>query len=78
MDAWRNRERRHDARFALVCAVLANIHRGPDDDPLEVGDFMPMSKAEREQREEEKVRRDHERLAKHLSGLSAGGGDHGE
>ena len=36
-------ERRIDARFALVCAVLANVNRDPkrSPQPYAVEDFMP-------------------------------------
>lgn len=36
-------ERRMDARFGLVCAVLANCHRDPKArrQPYTVEDFMP-------------------------------------
>lgn len=34
-------ERRIDARFALVCSVLANCHRNAKQRPYRVEDFMP-------------------------------------
>ena len=42
-EAHEARERRADARFALVCAVLANCHRDPKrrSRPYQVEDFMP-------------------------------------
>lgn len=45
-EEWEQRERRNDARFALVCAVLANCHRDPKrrPNPYQVEDFMPQSR----------------------------------
>lgn len=42
-ESWKARERRDDARFALLCAVLANCHRDPKrrPKPYQVEDFMP-------------------------------------
>jgi hypothetical protein len=42
--AWERRERRTDQRFALIACILANIHRGSDQDPFEIEDFMPRQK----------------------------------
>lgn len=45
-DAYEARERREDARFALICAVLANCHRDPKrrPQPYQVEDFLPRSR----------------------------------
>ena len=36
-------EKRHDARFALLCTVVANCHRDPKvkRQPYKIEDFMP-------------------------------------
>ena len=38
--AWEAKERRTDARYALICAVLANCHSGGQK-KFTVDDFMP-------------------------------------
>lgn len=43
-------ERRSDV--ALICAVLANLNRGPDDEPYDLGDFMPGALSEEDQMRE--------------------------
>lgn len=37
---------------ALICSVLANIHRGEDVDPYSVEDFMPGSKGRKSDEED--------------------------
>lgn len=41
---WQWRERRADARAALVAAVIANVNRDPDErpEPFELDDFTPL------------------------------------
>jgi hypothetical protein len=33
----------------MICSVLANIHRDPDDDPWKPADFMPGAKNDRDE-----------------------------
>ena len=66
--AWRERERRRDHGAALICAVLANIHRGKDADAFTAADFLPMTKEEREEHEAAKVRESQRALAAVLRG----------
>ena len=42
-EAREDSERRMDARFALFCSVLANVHRDPKErrTPYKFEDFMP-------------------------------------
>jgi len=44
-------ERRQDSRAALICAVLANIHRDPKRQPFTISDFMPGNKPSSEPQE---------------------------
>ena len=48
MDAYEEQQKREDARFALVCSVLAEINRDPKSrkTPYRVEDFMPHKKTE--------------------------------
>ena len=55
-----------DQRFALIACVLANIHRGEDQEPFDPRDFMPLTEKEREQLEADKIRQNHERIAEFL------------
>lgn len=63
VDAWTKRERRIDQRFAMLSCLLANIHRGPDDEPFEIQDFMPMTPDEREKFEARKRKASQQRFA---------------
>lgn len=63
MDAWSRREARSDRRFALIACVLANIHRSPDDDPIDIREFMPMSDEERRKFDAEKAKASQQRFA---------------
>jgi hypothetical protein len=58
----------------MLACILANIHRGPDDDPLEIDDFMPMTPAEREKHEARKRRASQQRFAT-AAGLRVHGKD---
>lgn len=42
-EVFESREKRDDARFALLCSVVANCHRDPKTkrQPYRVEDFMP-------------------------------------
>lgn len=55
---WEQRERRSDARFALVCAVLANCHRDPKrrPRPYEVEDFLPRERPKTAEELDRKIR----------------------
>ena len=46
-------ERRMDARFGLVCSVIANCNRAANQRPYRVEDFMPKPRASRPQTREE-------------------------
>jgi hypothetical protein len=52
-------DRREDARFALVCSVLANCHRDPKRRarPYQVEDFMPRSNEHSQKEFDAKLKR---------------------
>jgi hypothetical protein len=50
-------ERRMDARFALVCCTLANIHRGKSKRTFRVEDFMPKDRPKTPEELDGKIRR---------------------
>lgn len=46
------RERRRFAPAALICATIANIHRGEDTDPFTMENFMPGADGPKSKEEE--------------------------
>ncbi|MGB0745222.1 MAG: phage tail assembly protein T [Opitutales bacterium] len=56
-EAYEAQERRMDARFALVCSTLANIHRGKGKPAYRVEDFLPKQRPKTQEELEAKVER---------------------
>ena len=46
-------EERQDLRAALICCTLANIHRGKNQPPFKIDDFLMKFAEKQEQTEEE-------------------------
>lgn len=46
---------RQDYHAALICWVLANIHRGPKQKPYQITDFMPNAKRKAKQTPEQMI-----------------------
>lgn len=52
--------------------MLANLNRGRGDEPFTAGDFLPMTKAERDEHEAAKVRESQRALAAALRATKGG------
>ena len=67
MESWKAREARTDRRFALIAQVLANLHRGPEDEAFDITDFMPLTQQDRDAADRAKTARTAERIVAALN-----------